>query len=53
MVIAGFEPLDILQSIWMVLRQIKERRVEIENQYARIVPERGNAPRIARDLARL
>jgi hydrogenase expression/formation protein HypD len=44
MVVAGFEPLDILQSIWMVLRQIKERRVEIENQYARVVHERGNAP---------
>jgi hydrogenase expression/formation protein HypD len=43
MVVAGFEPLDILQSIWMVLRQIKERRAEIENQYARIVPDRGNA----------
>jgi hydrogenase expression/formation protein HypD len=43
MVVAGFEPLDILQSIWMVLRQIKEGRAEIENQYARIVPDRGNA----------
>ena len=38
MVVAGFEPLDILQSIWMVLQQIKEGRVEIENQYARVVP---------------
>jgi hydrogenase expression/formation protein HypD len=43
MVVAGFEPLDILQSIWMVLRQIKEGRAEIENQYARIVPAGGNA----------
>ena len=43
MVVAGFEPLDILQSIWMVLKQIKEGRSEIENQYARIVPEDGNA----------
>jgi hydrogenase expression/formation protein HypD len=42
MVIAGFEPLDILQSIWMVLRQIKEGRAGIENQYARIVPAAGN-----------
>src|ERR1700730_14342095 len=32
MVVAGFEPLDILQSIWMVLKQIKEGRTEIENQ---------------------
>jgi hydrogenase expression/formation protein HypD len=44
MVVAGFEPLDILQSIWMVVRQIKEGRAEIENQYARVVPEDGNAP---------
>ena len=44
MVIAGFEPLDVLQSIWMVLKQIKEGRCEIENQYARIVPDAGNAP---------
>jgi hydrogenase expression/formation protein HypD len=44
MVVAGFEPLDILQSIWMVLKQIKEGRAEIENQYARVVPDRGNAP---------
>jgi len=44
MVVAGFEPLDILQSIWMVLKQIHEGRAEIENQYARVVPDRGNAP---------
>jgi hydrogenase expression/formation protein HypD len=44
MVIAGFEPLDILQSIWMVLKQIKEGRADIENQYARIVADDGNAP---------
>jgi hydrogenase expression/formation protein HypD len=42
MVIAGFEPLDILHSIWMVLRQIKDGRAEIENQYSRIVAEAGN-----------
>ena len=43
LVICGFEPLDILQSIWMVVKQIKENRCEVENQYARIVPEAGNA----------
>ncbi len=43
MVIAGFEPLDVLQSIWMVLKQIKEGRADVENQYARIVPDAGNA----------
>jgi hydrogenase expression/formation protein HypD len=44
MVVAGFEPLDILQSIWMLLKQIQENRCEIENQYARIVPAAGNSP---------
>ncbi|MBV9288557.1 MAG: hydrogenase formation protein HypD [Hyphomicrobiales bacterium] len=44
MTIAGFEPLDVLQSIWMVLKQIEEGRCEIENQYARIVPAAGNSP---------
>jgi hydrogenase expression/formation protein HypD len=42
LVVSGFEPLDILHSIWMVLRQLKEGRAEVENQYARIVPEDGN-----------
>src|SRR5262252_3094897 len=42
-VVAGFEPLDILQSIWMVLRQLSEKRQEVENQYRRIVPRDGNA----------
>ncbi|MFA5951146.1 MAG: hydrogenase formation protein HypD [Hyphomicrobium sp.] len=47
MVVAGFEPLDILQSIWMVLKQIREGRAEIENQYARIVPDGGNSPALS------
>jgi hydrogenase expression/formation protein HypD len=47
LVVAGFEPLDILQSIWMVLRQVKEGRADIENQYARIVPDEGNAAALA------
>jgi hydrogenase expression/formation protein HypD len=42
MAIAGFEPLDVLQSVWMVLKQIAEGRCEIENQYNRVVPEGGN-----------
>ena len=43
-VISGFEPLDILQSIWMVLKQLAEKRCQVENQYARIVPAAGNPP---------
>ena len=46
-VIAGFEPLDILQALWMVLQQIAEGRAAVENQYARIVPEDGNAAALA------
>lgn len=41
-VITGFEPLDILQSIWMVLQQMADQRCAVENQYARIVPKKGN-----------
>lgn len=41
-VVAGFEPLDILHSIWMVIKQIAEGRADIENQYNRIVPDDGS-----------
>ena len=43
-VIAGFEPLDLLQSIVMILRQLQSGRAEIENQYNRTVPWDGNLP---------
>lgn len=42
LVIAGFEPLDILHSIWMVMKQLAERRCEVENQYQRVVSDAGN-----------
>ncbi len=41
--IAGFEPLDMLQAIWMVLKQLAEGRCQVENQYQRIVSDDGNA----------
>lgn len=41
-VVAGFEPLDILQSVWMLLKQFEEQRCEVENQYRRVVPTQGN-----------
>lgn len=47
MVIAGFEPLDLLQALWMVIKQIAEGRAEVENQYARIVANDGNAAALA------
>ena len=47
LVVSGFEPLDLLQSVLMVLRQIRDGRAEIENQYARVVPEHGNPVSLA------
>jgi len=41
-VIAGFEPLDIVQSVYMLVKQISEDRAEVENQYARVVRPEGN-----------
>jgi len=41
-VIAGFEPLDILHAIHMILAQLAEGRCEVENQYTRVVPYEGN-----------
>ena len=43
LVVAGFEPLDVLHAIWMVLKQLDEKRSVVENQYSRVVPEDGNA----------
>jgi hydrogenase expression/formation protein HypD len=40
--VSGFEPLDILQSIVMVLRQLRDKEAKIENQYKRVVPWEGN-----------
>jgi len=41
-VITGFEPLDILQGIWMLVKQIEEDRAAVEIQYRRVVHEEGN-----------
>jgi hydrogenase expression/formation protein HypD len=43
MVVAGFEPLDILQAIYKVVKQCVEGRAEIENQYRRVVTRDGNS----------
>ncbi|MDP4013206.1 MAG: hydrogenase formation protein HypD [Candidatus Nanopelagicales bacterium] len=43
-VVTGFEPLDILEGILMVVRQLEEGRFEVENQYARSVRRDGNRP---------
>jgi hydrogenase expression/formation protein HypD len=47
LVTAGFEPLDILQTIFMLLGQIREGRCEVENQYSRVVREEGNPKALA------
>lgn len=41
-VVTGFEPLDILQGIYMGIKQLEEGRSEVENQYARSVHQQGN-----------
>jgi hydrogenase expression/formation protein HypD len=42
LVVAGFEPLDVLQAVFMILRQLADGRAEIENQYTRVVRPEGN-----------
>src|ERR671924_1089954 len=41
-VVVGFEPLDILQGVVMVIQQVNEGRCQVENQYRRIVRDDGN-----------
>jgi hydrogenase expression/formation protein HypD len=41
-VISGFEPLDVMQSILMLVRQVNEGRAEVENQFTRAVHREGN-----------
>lgn len=41
-VVAGFEPLDIMQAILMLIRQVNEDRAEVENEFARAVQAQGN-----------
>lgn len=43
-VVTGFEPVDILQGIYMCVKQLEEGRAEVENQYARSVRKEGNLP---------
>jgi hydrogenase expression/formation protein HypD len=49
-VVSGFEPLDVLQGVYLVLRQLAEGRSEVENQYTRVVREAGN-PRALQVIA--
>ncbi len=47
-VIAGFEPLDVMQAVLMLIRQVNEGRAEVENEFTRAVTREGN--RKAQDL---
>jgi hydrogenase expression/formation protein HypD len=51
-VVTGFEPLDIMQGVYMLVRQLESGRAEVENQYARCVRREGNLPaqQIMRDV---
>jgi hydrogenase expression/formation protein HypD len=48
-VITGFEPIDILQSLWLLVKQIAEGRCQVENQYARVVISRRQQPWLKSD----
>jgi hydrogenase expression/formation protein HypD len=41
-VIAGFEPLDVMQSILMLIRQVNDGRAQVENEFTRAVTREGN-----------
>ncbi len=41
-IITGFEPLDLVQGIYLAVKQLEEGKHEVENQYARVVKEEGN-----------
>jgi len=43
-VVTGFEPLDILEGVYLCLRQLEDGRAEVENQYSRSVRRDGNRP---------
>jgi len=47
-VIAGFEPLDVMQAVLQLIRQVNDGRAEVENEYSRAVTPEGN--RVAIDL---
>ncbi len=44
LVVTGFEPVDLLEGILMVVKQLEEGRAEVENQYVRAVQREGNVP---------
>lgn len=43
-IVTGFEPVDILQGLYLCVKQLEEGRYAVENQYTRVVKEAGNLP---------
>ncbi|MGR8999824.1 MAG: hydrogenase formation protein HypD [Gammaproteobacteria bacterium] len=43
-VITGFEPVDILHGLYLCIKQLEEKRYQVENEYSRVVKEQGNQP---------
>jgi hydrogenase expression/formation protein HypD len=41
-VVTGFEPLDLLMGIWMLVKQLQNGDAEVQNEYTRVVEEKGN-----------
>lgn len=54
-VVTGFEPVDILNGIYMCIKQLEEGRAEVENQYSRVVDKAGNlhAQNIIKDVFKI
>ena len=54
-IVTGFEPLDILQGLYMCVQQLEQGRAEVENQYTRSVRREGNeaAQRLIREVFRV
>ncbi|HDP96737.1 MAG TPA: hydrogenase formation protein HypD [Euryarchaeota archaeon] len=46
-VVAGFEPLDLLMAVFMIARQVKSGKAEVQNEYSRVVREEGNPKALA------
>ncbi len=47
-VITGFEPVDVLQGVYMLVKQVAEGRAEVETAYTRAVPPNGNPAAVAK-----
>ncbi|MBN2365886.1 MAG: hydrogenase formation protein HypD, partial [Calditrichaeota bacterium] len=54
-VVTGFEPVDILEGIFMTVKQLEEGRHEVDNQYRRVVQREGNkaARKLMNDVFRI